>query len=270
MDPLGPSLGATTRRAVRSRLVSLARSKLPTGVAGPLYGIVAGGRPLAGLPLAVVSEPEPSSSRFDALMATLPSPVVVHGKLTIPREVLEISSRSHFGPGVARLESWESFVNDPLNRRLPESERVELVNRWMNEQLAYVADVVDSWKSPLETVSSGLGDCEDYALAKYATLRLLGVPADRLSIALGPTKSSGELHAVVIWSDGPTLRVLDNRSAFVEALESSDFGPSLFEFGEHSVVSHPRPGVSVDARALLEGENKVSSALERLAPFFEP
>ncbi|WP_237707120.1 transglutaminase-like cysteine peptidase [Pseudoalteromonas sp. BSi20652] len=40
----------------------------------------------------------------------------------------------------------------------------------------------DYWTTPLETLGRGLGDCEDYAIAKYISLRALGVIDDKLRL----------------------------------------------------------------------------------------
>jgi predicted transglutaminase-like cysteine proteinase len=40
----------------------------------------------------------------------------------------------------------------------------------------------DYWQTPLETMISFSGDCEDIAIAKYTALRMLGVPDDRLAL----------------------------------------------------------------------------------------
>ncbi|MCK7475348.1 MAG: transglutaminase-like cysteine peptidase [Rhodopseudomonas palustris] len=59
--------------------------------------------------------------------------------------------------------------------------RVEIVNRAVNQAVRYVNDyqqhgVADLWSAPLVTLRSGLGDCEDYAIAKYAMLVMSALP----------------------------------------------------------------------------------------------
>lgn len=69
----------------------------------------------------------------------------------------------------------------------PEAERLGAVNRFVNQQVVFREDVdawgaVDYWASPLEALSRGVGDCEDYAIAKYFTLVASGMPASRLRL----------------------------------------------------------------------------------------
>ncbi|MDD9901412.1 MAG: transglutaminase-like cysteine peptidase [Alphaproteobacteria bacterium] len=56
----------------------------------------------------------------------------------------------------------------------------------------------DYWQSPIETISEGRGDCEDFAILKYFVLRHLGVPAkDMYVIMVG--RDGGDLdHAALL------------------------------------------------------------------------
>lgn len=96
--------------------------------------------------------------------------------------------------------------------------RVEAVNREVNQAVRYVSDyqqhgVADLWSSPLETLSSGMGDCEDYAIAKYALLEAAGVPEADMRMLLVRDLAVRQDHAVLaVRVDGRWL-VLDNRYA---------------------------------------------------------
>lgn len=69
-------------------------------------------------------------------------------------------------------------------------EQASAVDVAVNAMMHYERDekwgtqLIDHWSAPIDTIKSKRGDCEDYALLKYFTLRELGVPADRLYIAL--------------------------------------------------------------------------------------
>ena len=58
--------------------------------------------------------------------------------------------------------------------------RVGVINRAVNLAIAPESDidqwgVPDRWSPPLETLTTGHGDCEDYAIAKYAALLRAGM-----------------------------------------------------------------------------------------------
>src|SRR4051794_12073605 len=57
--------------------------------------------------------------------------------------------------------------------------RLEEANRAVNAAIRYVSDVAqhgepDRWSAPLATFATAQGDCEDYAIAKYAALKQAG------------------------------------------------------------------------------------------------
>jgi predicted transglutaminase-like cysteine proteinase len=49
--------------------------------------------------------------------------------------------------------------------------------------------VRDRWSYPLETLTTGRGDCEDYAIAKYVPLVDAGVPKEDVKLSHGPKLS---------------------------------------------------------------------------------
>jgi len=84
-------------------------------------------------------------------------------------------------------------------------------------QVPYFTDlehwgVDDYWATPVELVASFGGDCEDYAIAKYMTLKDLGVPVERLRIAYVRAIKIGETHMVLAYYPTPDSDpwILDN------------------------------------------------------------
>jgi predicted transglutaminase-like cysteine proteinase len=77
-------------------------------------------------------------------------------------------------------------TNDALNR-LP----------WITDQEKY--SVNDYWATPLETIATFGGDCEDMAIGKFITLRLMGVPKENLRLTYVKIKKTGEAHMVLAY-----------------------------------------------------------------------
>ncbi len=103
-------------------------------------------------------------------------------------------------------------------RRLDGRARLDTVNRAVNAAIRYMSDmeqhgVPDLWSSPLASYTTGFGDCEDYAIAKYVALRLAGVSPDDLRIVLARDTAIREDHAVLAARDGGRWLILDNRRA---------------------------------------------------------
>jgi predicted transglutaminase-like cysteine proteinase len=124
--------------------------------------------------------------------------------------------------------------------------RVEAVNRAVNQAIRYVSDyeqhgVADLWSSPLETLASGAGDCEDYAIAKFAMLRAAGLAEKDLKLLLVRDLAVRQDHAVLtVRIDGRWL-VLDNRRmALIETADLPEFMP-LFAINHDGVSLFAAP-----------------------------
>jgi predicted transglutaminase-like cysteine proteinase len=93
-------------------------------------------------------------------------------------------------------------------------EQIDGVNDYINSR-HYVEDSVnyhksDYWATPIEFLTRG-GDCEDYAIAKYASLRALGFSADDMRIAIVQDKIKNVPHAILIVYTTRGAFVLDNQ-----------------------------------------------------------
>jgi predicted transglutaminase-like cysteine proteinase len=94
--------------------------------------------------------------------------------------------------------------------------RIGVINRAINLAIRPMSDlaqwgVEDRWTAPLATLTSGLGDCEDYAIAKYFALTEAGIAAKDVKLVVVRDLVVHEDHAVVaVRLDGSWL-ILDNR-----------------------------------------------------------
>ena len=70
----------------------------------------------------------------------------------------------------------------------------------------------DYWASPLQTLGSGAGDCEDYAILKYVALRELGADPDDLRVVIVRDDKRLIEHAVLAVRSERKWLVLDNRT----------------------------------------------------------
>ena len=65
---------------------------------------------------------------------------------------------------------------------------------------------------PLETLHSSSGDCEDYAIVKYAALLAAGLSKDAVKIVVLRNRLPNEEHAVVAVRVDDQWLILDNRT----------------------------------------------------------
>lgn len=127
---------------------------------------------------------------------------------------------------------------------LPLDKMAASVNEMMNKK-RYVSDSDnygknDYWATPVEFMQRG-GDCEDYAIAKYTALRALGVPENRLRIAIVQDLQKNVPHAIlVVYTDqGPIL--LDNQlKSTVKAEKISHYKP-IFSINQEAWWLHTMP-----------------------------
>jgi predicted transglutaminase-like cysteine proteinase len=148
-------------------------------------------------------------------------------------------AQSTYGvPAAERVQRWQQLYKSIAGSS--EMEKLTSVNRFFNA-VPSVTDQAhwgkpDYWATPLELLASNGGDCEDFAIAKYFTLRELGVPEERLKIAyvkarLGNNQQS-IAHMVLTYYATPEAEplVLDNLNGSIKpAQERPDLTP-LYSF----------------------------------------
>jgi len=117
--------------------------------------------------------------------------------------------------------------------------RLGETNRAINLSIRAANDGVDDvWSSPLATFERGAGDCEDYAIAKLAALRLAGVATEDLRIVVVRDTRAGEEHAVAAAKlDGHWLMLDNRRMAMVEDDDARTYQP-LFVLYQSAVMKY--------------------------------
>ena len=114
--------------------------------------------------------------------------------------------------GKCTTGEWRQLVSRLADK--PRRERIDKVNAFFN-RIPYVVDasnwgVADYWATPLQFLSRS-GDCEDYAIAKYVTLRQLGFSSDEMRVVVLDDTNLRVPHAILTVADGDRLLVLDNQ-----------------------------------------------------------
>ncbi|MGO1119639.1 transglutaminase-like cysteine peptidase [Rhodovibrionaceae bacterium A322] len=137
--------------------------------------------------------------------------------------------------GSCDYATWQRFLKD-LKDKDPMTQLTE-VNREMNSK-RYVLDpknwgVPDYWSTPFEFFLKS-GDCEDYVIIKYLSLRSLGWKPDSLRLVVLEDQNLKLMHAVlVVFYQGKTY-VLDNQ---IRSVISAD------------KIRHYRPVYSINEKA---------------------
>jgi predicted transglutaminase-like cysteine proteinase len=129
--------------------------------------------------------------------------------------------------------------------------RIGMINRAINLSIRPTSDlaqwgVSDRWSAPLVTLTSGRGDCEDFAIAKYVALLQAGVAARDVRLVIMRDLASDLDHAVVAARLAGEWIILDNRwLALVKDSETRRMIP-LFVLDQTGVgESAPTPAPAV-------------------------
>ena len=130
--------------------------------------------------------------------------------------------------------------------------RLGEINRAINLAIRSVSDMaqfgqIDVWSSPLTTFASGAGDCEDYAIAKFAALRMAGVSPEDIRIVVLRDLLHGEDHAAVLARlDGHWLMLDNRRMAMIEDIDVRNHRP-LFVIDDGGVMRYDDQSPSASA-----------------------
>ena len=162
---------------------------------------------------------------------------------------METTVGRRFGArGLAALKDWRRQIASL--RGAAESEQLARINAYFNRRIRFADDQevwgqVDYWATPLETLGQGAGDCEDFTIAKYFSLRELGVDPRKLRLIYvrarigGPASSITQAHMVLGYYATPDAEplVLDNLLGEIRpAGQRPDLAP-VFSFNSEGIYT---------------------------------
>lgn len=133
-----------------------------------------------------------------ALMALLLCVVVVAGAVLGQgfdfEHQIQLAASRHGPRAKQTMVQWRDLLVSL--QAATQEERVRKVHEFVNDHVSYAEDSVawrvsDYWATPLETLGRGVGDCEDYAIAKYFSLLIAGVPSKQLRMTYVKARLGG-------------------------------------------------------------------------------
>ncbi len=146
--------------------------------------------------------------------------------------VISRRAESLYGPlgaGKQRIDAWQNLL--ATQKQASELDKLTVVNQFFNKQMRYEEDIdlwheVDYWATPIQSLMKGAGDCEDYAIAKYFSLRRLGVPSEKLLITYVKALRLNRAHMVLTYYSSPNAMplVLDS---LIDVIKPASQRPDL-------------------------------------------
>ena len=198
------------------------------------------------------------------LVASLLLGWLAHGATDFDRLLSTLTQRWGVGP-TPKFNAWRTLIGNISG--MQDNERLKRVNDFFNKQVRFAEDVdnweqPDYWATPMESVGKGAGDCEDYAIAKYFTLRESGIPTAKLRLIYVRASSGtaggapSQAHMVLAYYAQPDAEplVMDNRVGDIKpASRRPDLVP-VFSFNSEGVFA----GAAGAAGAPAAGTGRLS------------
>jgi len=144
----------------------------------------------------------------------------------------------------ANAVNWSNFV-----RRAEGLEGYDLymaVNEFVNSSVQFQSDstleeVLDEWATPISLISQAEGDCEDFALAKFWLLEMLGVDSSDLYIVVVQDLAVRVPHAFLAVRSGSEIWLLDSRVDRPLSPDEIDGVVPVVTIGDSAAYLHGRP-----------------------------
>lgn len=159
--------------------------------------------------------------------------------LGINQDVLQFVEQRYGSDARGRVEALQALVE--RHRDDSDQDKLEAVNDFFN-QIPYdtdwgLWDQEDYWATPIEVLGIRGADCEDYSIAKYFTLREMGMPAEKLRITYVKALELNQAHMVLAYYQDPegVPLILDNLRGSIEpATRRVDLAP-VYSFNGESL-----------------------------------
>lgn len=157
----------------------------------------------------------------------------------LPEKLLQLVRAEYGSIAEARLRTWQNLIEETTDSE--DLNKLSLVNDFFNES-EFVNDIdqwnkKDYWATPIEFLIHDAGDCEDFSIAKYFTLREMGVEASKLRITYVKSLSLNQAHMVLAYYPSPSAEplILDNINKIIRpASERQDLQP-VYSFNAQSL-----------------------------------
>ncbi|WP_246438978.1 transglutaminase-like cysteine peptidase [Teredinibacter franksiae] len=153
-------------------------------------------------------------------------------------KLVDLAEQRYGTKGKHTVGQWRVLLE--VNETAQETAKLMQVNDFFNQRVRFNSDIAiwgkkDYWATPLETMGTLQGDCEDFSIAKYVSLLKLGISVDKLRLVYVKAKlNTGRVqaHMVLAYYAKPKAEplILDNLSTLIlPASKRPDLTP-VFSF----------------------------------------
>jgi predicted transglutaminase-like cysteine proteinase len=213
-----------------------------------VLGGLLGATPAVAAPVAATTAPQLFGTvefRVDSL-AALPQWQYVLRRIARERPIYRACAEAAATCPTRGAIAWQALLKSEVGH--PRFEQIQAVNQFLN-QWQYKTDEQnygqrDYWATPLEFLRRS-GDCEDYAIAKYVSLRQLGFGADDLRLVVLRDVVRDLPHAVLAVYLDREVYILDNLTTAVLPQEQVSQYVPYYSVNETTRWAHVAPADTV-------------------------
>lgn len=138
-----------------------------------------------------------------------------------------------------RVQKWYAFIETHKNKS--KKEQIKHTNLFFN-QLHFRSDnkhwgIEDYWATPIEMLTTNGGDCEDFSIAKFFTLKKMGIDENQMRMIHVESTLTEQPHMVLAYypvqSSDPLI--LDNLMDDIKPLSERDDLSPVYSFNNHGI-----------------------------------
>lgn len=186
----------------------------------------------------------------------------------IKQETLSIVKAKYGEQARRRAEALNTMMNEVVT--LSADEKLARVNAFFN-QMQFVSDKIlwgvdDYWATRMEFVGKGAGDCEDFVIAKYFTLKQLNIPSEKLFFTYVKAIKFQQAHMVLAYYEKPTSvpLVLDNiNGRIMPATQRSDLIP-VYSFNGDALYLAKQQGLGQIVPSSMQKNKKWFELVDKI------
>lgn len=175
--------------------------------------------------------------------------------------MLLLATKRYGNSGAANVVAWRELLTTSSGQS--EATKLKRVNEFFNQKIQFGDDIKiwgtsDYWATPLEVLGRKEGDCEDFAIAKYVTLKLMGVPSAKMRLNYvkarlgGPQSQIVQAHMVLSYYQTPEDEplILDNLISEIRPASRRPDLTTVFSFNAEGLWVGGNPRLSQSTQRL--------------------
>jgi predicted transglutaminase-like cysteine proteinase len=192
------------------------------------------GLPLRGKPSDSTAKRSPWPIVTLIVTTLLVNSLGMAGEFTLSSQAIAKIGQEYGDYARRRVVNWQQLIR--TSSGLSDLQKLRRVNDFFNA-LDFVNDIdhwgkKDYWATPLETLVSNGGDCEDFSIAKYFTLIEMGIPAAKMRLTYVKALRLNQAHMVLTYFPSPDVDplVLDNLDKEIKSAALRDDLQPVYSF----------------------------------------